>query len=183
MKKVIVAVAPGFEEIETITCIDILRRSGARVTVAGVEGAIMEGSRGVKILPDCSLDDVVPAEFDMIILPGGQPGTTHLQNDPRVIRIVCEMHATGKTIAAICAAPLVLLSAGILEGRRVTSHPSVRDQMDAVEYSENRVEVDGNIVTSQSPGTAMEFAMQLVEILFGADRVAIVNKGVIAKLK
>jgi protein deglycase len=183
MKKVVVVIAPGFEEIETITCVDILRRSGARLTMAGIENGIMEGSRGVNILADCSLDEVDPSEFDMIVLPGGQPGTTHLQNDPRVIRMVCAMNSSGKTIAAICAAPLVLQTAGILKGRRVTSHPSVRDQLNDVEYSENRVEVDGHIVTSQSPGTAMEFAMKLIEILFGTDRVAIVNKGVIANIQ
>ncbi len=181
MKKVLVVLAPGFEEIETITSVDILRRAGARVTLAGIENSLMEGSRGINIMPDCGFDEIDSNSFDLIVLPGGQPGTTNLQNDSRVKKIVCEMDDAGKTIAAICAAPLVLQSAGIIKGRRVTSHPSVREKLKDVKYSEKRVEVDGNVITSQSPGTAMEFSLQLIEVLFGQERVEVVNKGVLAK--
>ncbi len=182
MKKVLVILAPGFEEIETVTVVDILRRAGARVTLAATEEGALEGSRGVKVLPDCLLDDAADEDFDMVFLPGGQPGTSNLQADGRVRDILEKMHAEQKNIAAICAAPMVLKSAGILENKCVTSHPSVKDKMDGVSFSESRVVVDGNIITSQSPGTAMEFAFKLVEILFGRERVNTVNDGVLAKL-
>ncbi len=182
MKKVLVPLAPGFEEIETVTVVDILRRSGARVTLAGIGEGPLEGSRGIQIVPDINLNGVNPDEFDMVVLPGGQPGTSNLQKDERVRDILMKLNRQKKWIAAICAAPLALQSAGILHGQAVTSHPSVREELIGTGYSEDRVVVDGNIVTSRGPGTAMEFAMKLVEILFDKDRVAIVNKGVMAKL-
>jgi 4-methyl-5(b-hydroxyethyl)-thiazole monophosphate biosynthesis len=182
MKKVLVTLAPGFEEIETITVVDILRRAGARVTLAATEEGPIEGSRRVSVLSDTLIDQVDDKEFDLVILPGGQPGTTNLQNNSKVKAIIQNMHQSGKQIAAICAAPTVLQSAGILQSTAVTSHPSVKDQLTGIDYSEERVVVDGNIVTSRSPGTALEFALKLVEILFGRDRMDTVNRGVMARL-
>lgn len=182
MKKVLVILAPGFEEIETVTVVDILRRAGACVTLAGTESGVTEGSRGINLVADCPLKEVEADGFDMVVLPGGQPGTTNLQKDEKVKKILLEMDRGNKKIAAICAAPVVLQSAGLLDNTSFTSHPSVRDQFSGVPYSENRVVVDGNIITSQSPGTAMEFAMKLVEILFDNARMQTVNKGVMAKI-
>ncbi len=182
MKKVLVALAPGFEEIETVTVVDILRRAGARVVLAGTEEGLIEGSRGVKIMSDTHVDQVNQDDFDLIVLPGGQPGTTNLQNNARVLAILKNMHQAQKHIAAICAAPMVLQTAGILKDHTVTSHPSVKENLSAMEYSENRVVVDGNVITSRSPGTALEFAFKLVEILFGRDRMEAVNAGVLAKI-
>lgn len=182
MKKVVVALAPGFEEIETITVVDILRRAGARVVLAGTQVEPVKGSRGIFVLPDIQLDGIDPNEFDMVVLPGGQPGTTNLQNCPKVIDIVKSLHRNQKYIAAICAAPLVLRDAGILNGVNVTSHPSVQDQLLETRYSESRVVVDGNIITSRSPGTALEFALKLVEILFGLEMVNKINMGVLARI-
>jgi 4-methyl-5(b-hydroxyethyl)-thiazole monophosphate biosynthesis len=182
MKKVLVALAPGFEEIETITVVDILRRAGARVVLAATEDGPIEGSRGVTVLPDALLDQVDDKDFDLVVLPGGQPGTDNLNNNAKVKTIVQNMHQSGKQIAAICAAPTILQSAGILKNTAITSHPSVEDQLKDVDYSEERVVVDGNIVTSRSPGTALEFALKLVEILFGPDRMNTVNQGVMARI-
>jgi len=182
MKKVLVIIAPGFEEIETVTVVDILRRAGARVTLSGTESGVTEGSRGINLAADCHLKEVDVDGFDMVVLPGGQPGTSNLQKDEKVKEILLKMDRDNKKIAAICAAPVVLQSAGLLSNTSFTSHPSVRDQFENVPYSENRVVVDGNIITSQSPGTAMEFAMKLVEILFDSARMETVNKGVMAKL-
>ncbi|MGP0629689.1 DJ-1 family glyoxalase III [Nitrospina sp. 32_T5] len=182
MKKVMVAVAPGFEEIETITVVDILRRAGARVDLAGTQSEPIEGSRGVRILADVLLSEIDHKDYDLIVLPGGQPGTTNLQNNEKVIAIIQNMDRDSKTVAAICAAPMVLQTAGVLKNHRTTSHPSVQENLDGVRYSDERVVVDGNLVTSRSPGTALEFAMKLVEILFGPDRVETVNKGVLARL-
>jgi len=182
MKQVLVLLAPGFEEIETVTVVDILRRGGARVTLAGTKAGPIQGSRGVQMVADALLEDATAAEWDMVVLPGGQPGTSNLQKDERVGDLLQTMHRNGKWIAAICAAPLVLQSAGLLHDRVLTSHPSVKEDLKGVRYSEDRVVVDGNIVTSRSPGTAMEFAMKLVEILFDEGRVETVNKGVLARL-
>ncbi|MFQ5717801.1 MAG: DJ-1 family glyoxalase III, partial [Nitrospinales bacterium] len=155
---------------------------GARVTLASTEDGPIQGSRGASVVPDCLLADVDADEFDLVILPGGLPGTTHLQNDKRVLDLVRTMNGARKIIGAICAAPTVLQTAGIIQNKMVTSHPSVKDKLNGVRYSEDRVVVDGNIVTSRSPGTAMEFAMNLVEILFDGERVSVVNGGVMARL-
>ena len=179
-KKVLVLLAPGFEEIETVTPVDILRRSGARVVLAGLSEGPIEGSRGVFFLSDCTLGEVDINEYDLVILPGGLNGTINLQNDERVLRLLKSMNSRGKLIAAICAAPTVLQSAGILDNRSFTSHPSVKHKFNKVNYSEDRVMVDGNLITSRSPGTALEFALKLVEILFGQKRMETINKGVLA---
>jgi 4-methyl-5(b-hydroxyethyl)-thiazole monophosphate biosynthesis len=184
MKKVLVPLAPGFEEIEAITVIDILRRAGVDVVVAGTQSGPIEASRKTRHIPDCTLDDVRAEDFDMIVLPGGQPGTTNLRHDPRIQRILEALQANNRRIAAICAAPSVLSAYGILKGRTATSHPSVRTEVAAGAkwISDQRVVVDGPIVTSQAAGTAMEFAFALVEILCGADKAAEVNRGVLARL-
>jgi len=180
MKTVLVAMAPGFEEIETITVVDILRRAGARVTLAATVKGVLEGSRGIKVEPDELLETVMEKDFDLICLPGGQPGTDNLKNDPRIEKILKRMQKEDKYIAAICAAPLVLEKAGVLENRSMTCHPSVQSGFDS--YTKDRVVVDEKIITSQSPGTAMEFSLKLVEILFGADRLKKVNDGVLAQI-
>lgn len=183
MKKVLVTLAPGFEEIETITVVDILRRAGARVTLAGTCPGPIEGSRGVKVSPDCLLDAVSEDEFELVVLPGGQPGTSNLQQHGRTLAILRKMNENHKKIGAICAAPLVLQTAGLLKGKTATSHPSVKDKLEGVHYREDRVVVDGNFITSRSPGTAMEFALKLVEILFDKARVETVNNGVLARIE
>ena len=182
MKKVLVTLAPGFEEIETITVVDILRRAGARVVLAATEEGPITGSRGVSVLPDTLIDQVDDTEFDLVVLPGGQPGTDNLKKNKKVKAIIQNMHRSQKQVAAICAAPIVLYSAGILKNTAATSHPSVKDQLSGIDYSEERVVVDGNIITSRSPGTALEFALKLVEILFDRDRRDSVNSGVMARL-
>ena len=182
MKKVLVALAPGFEEIETITVVDILRRAGARVVLAATEEGPVEGSRGVSVLPDTLIDQVSDSDFDLVVLPGGQPGTNNLLKNAKVNAIIKNMHKAQKQVAAICAAPIVLHAAGILKGVAVTSHPSVQEQLTDTQYSDDRVVVDGHIVTSRSPGTALEFALKLVEILYDKDRMDTVNKAVMARL-
>ncbi|MCX7824601.1 MAG: DJ-1/PfpI family protein [Verrucomicrobiae bacterium] len=183
-KKVLVPLAPGFEEIEAITVIDILRRAGVEVVVAGTQPGVIEASRKTKHVPDCGLDDVMPAvdTFDMIVLPGGQPGTTNLRADLRIKTIIERLRARSKLTAAICAAPTVLSAYGVLEGRRATSHPGSRAQLVAGQVVDERVVVDGPVVTSQAAGTAMEFAFKLVELLCGREKAVEVNQGVLARL-
>jgi protein deglycase len=184
MSKVLVPLAPGFEEIEAITVIDILRRAGVDVVVAGTQAGTIEASRKTKHLADCTLDEVRAEEFDMIVLPGGQPGATNLRNDPRVRKIIEELQARNRRVAAICAAPSVLAAYGVLKDRTATSHPSVRAEVAAAARatSDERVVIDGPVITSQAAGTAMEFAFKLVEILCGPEKVAEVNRGVLARL-
>ncbi len=166
--KVLVPLASGFEETEAVAIIDVLRRAGIDVCVAGLEPGPITGAHGIALVTDAELDSVRDAVFDMIVLPGGMPGTTRLSEDERVLELVREIHARGRTTAAICAAPLVLHAAGLLDGVPVTSHPSVRSELGGADVRDApRVLRSGTIVTSQGPGTALEFALELVRELVG----------------
>jgi 4-methyl-5(b-hydroxyethyl)-thiazole monophosphate biosynthesis len=165
MKTVCVPLAPGFEEIEAVTVIDVLRRAGVKVVVAGTDPGPIRGSHGITITPDTTIDRVDAETLDMIALPGGMPGTLELRESPQVRASIVRLTARGRYAAAICAAPMVLAAAGVLEGKRATSHPSVRDQLPAVSYREDAVVEDGTIVTSRGAGTAMAFALRLVSLL------------------
>ena len=180
MKKVLVTLAPGFEEIEAVTVIDVLRRSGARVSIAGTIDGLIEGARGVKVAPDEYLNNMKTDDLDLLVLPGGQPGTDNLKNDPRITALLKKMADKKKLIGAICAAPIILEKNGLLQNRKRTSHPSVKEVLTGNLYLEESVVVDQNIITSRGPGTAMEFALKLVELLFGKDRMKVVNHGVLA---
>jgi 4-methyl-5(b-hydroxyethyl)-thiazole monophosphate biosynthesis len=170
MKSVAVLLAPGFEEIEAITVIDVLRRAGIRVTVAGTRAGEIQGSHEITVRPDTTLDEIRPEGFDMVVLPGGLPGTHHLRDDPRVMTFVRQMAKAGKHTCAICAAPIVLDAAGVARGKAVTSHPIVKEEMKGCDYRQDRVVVDGSVVTSRGAGTAMEFALELVRILAGPEK-------------
>ncbi|MDX8378466.1 MAG: DJ-1/PfpI family protein [Gallionella sp.] len=170
MKTVLVLFATGSEELEAITVVNILRRAGLTVTLAGLEAGNVIGSRGVNILPDTSLDAVQDDDFDLIVLPGGMPGTTHLRADKRVIQLVQKMSQQGKLVAAICAAPSVLACAGLLAGKRATCYPSFLDEFQNIQLQTSAVVQDSNIITSRGPGTAMDFALTLVERLLGTEK-------------
>ncbi len=179
-KQVLVLLAPGFEEIEAVTVVDILRRAGINVVVAGtIEGPIL-AARGVTMLADISVDKIMNDSFDMIVLPGGGEGTEHLGKDARVNQILEQAVKDGKFVAAICAAPTLL--ARFMAGKKATSYPGMSAMMPDVVYTEDRVCVDGRFITSRSPGTAMEFAFELILQLAGEERVRAVNDGVMARL-
>ena len=173
--KVLIPLAEGFEEIEAVTVIDLLRRAGIEVTSAGLEKGAVVASRGVVVIPDTELDSVLDAAFDMLVLPGGA-GTKHLREDPRILSLVKRMNQEGKWVAAICAAPSVLAASGILGGRRATSFPG---SLEACGHPNEGTPLlqDCNIVTSRGPGTAMDFALQLVEILSGREKRKEVEEG------
>jgi 4-methyl-5(b-hydroxyethyl)-thiazole monophosphate biosynthesis len=182
--KVLVLLAEGFEEIEALTVVDILRRAEIDVTAAGLREGTVEGSHGIKVIPDLALDKIDPADFDALVLPGGFPGFVNLGEDQRVLQMIREMDRAGKWVAAICGGPSVLIKAGITAGRRATVSPSGRKEMEACAiYSPERVVVDGNLVTSQAPGTAMEFALRLVELLAGEERMKAVKSLILAIFK
>lgn len=181
MATVLIPLAPGFEELEAVAVIDILRRAAVEVTVAGLDAGPVTGSRRTVILPDVELDAVLGRDFDMIVLPGGLPGVTHLRQDARVRRLLERTRERGDYTAAICAAPSVLADHGLLAGRRVTSNPLVRAQvaLPGVDYREEAVVVDGRLVTSRGAGTAIPFALQLVELLMGVDKRREVEEGLV----
>ncbi|VDM57129.1 unnamed protein product [Angiostrongylus costaricensis] len=164
--------ADGAEEMEAVITADVLRRGGVDVTVAGLAGSNpVKCSRKTVIAPDCALDDVLSKKFDIVILPGGQPGSNTLAASSVVGQVLKAHHDAGKYVAAICAAPIALKSHGI-PTTLITSHPSVRKQLEegGYKYSEDRVVVADRIVTSRGPGTAFEFALKLVELLVGVEK-------------
>lgn len=182
MKKVLVPLAPGFEEIEAVTIIDVLRRAAVEVVVAGTVAGPVRGSRGVTIVPDATFDQVDLAGFDAIALPGGGPGAAALRADERVRAALACHHAAGRLTAAICAAPTVLAAAGLVAGRRVTGHPSVHEELarDGADVDpDRRVVVDGHLITSQGPGTSLEFALALVERLAGPAQVEALGRAML----
>lgn len=171
MARVLVPLAEGFEEIEAVTVIDLLRRAGIEVVGAGLEPGPVRASRGTVIVPDATLEAVLEDDFDMVVLPGGGPGAERLAGDPRILALLARMDAACREIAAICAAPRVLAAAGLLAGRHATSFPGALDAAAApgLVYREDPVVVDGRITTSRGPGTAMDFALVLIERLVGGD--------------
>jgi len=177
MHKVLVPLAQGCEEIEAVTVIDILRRAGITVVSAGLDNQPVRASRGVVLVPDTTLDAVLNDSFDMIVLPGGQPGTDNLNADKRIIALLQKMAQQGKYIAAICAAPSVLASAGLLDGKRATSFPTCLDGFPNIDVQISAVVEDGNMITSRGPGTAMDFALTLVARLVGRAKRRAVEAG------
>lgn len=167
MKTALILFANGSEELEAVTVINILRRGGVEVTLAGLHEGPHHGSRGTVLVPDTTLNEALKQGYDMVVLPGGQPGTNHLKADARVLTLVRQMSEAGKQVAAICAAPSVLAEAGLLDGKRATSFPTCLDAYPKVHLQSAAVVEDGNIVTSRGPGTAMDFALVLLERLVG----------------
>jgi 4-methyl-5(b-hydroxyethyl)-thiazole monophosphate biosynthesis len=169
MASVLVPLAQGCEELEAVTVVDLLRRAGIEVVTAGLDAQPVTASRGMTLLPDMTLEMALQQSFDMVVLPGGLPGADHLGDDPRVIRLLQEMAASDAYTAAICAAPRVLARAGLLDGKRATSYPGALDieAVPGIEYLETAVVTDGRVITSRGPGTAMDFALVLIEILVG----------------
>ena len=167
--KVLIILAGGFEEIEAVTAIDILRRAGIATTVAGLDSELISGGHQLQVKCDTVLAAVDQQEYSHLVLPGGQPGTDNLKNDSRVLQLVKDFFNQQKVVAAICAAPAVLQAAGILSGKRITSYPAERPNFTASNYLEDKVVNDNNILTSRGVGTAIDFALALVENIKGKE--------------
>jgi 4-methyl-5(b-hydroxyethyl)-thiazole monophosphate biosynthesis len=164
---VVVPLLPGFEEIEAVTIIDVLRRAELRVLVASTAPGPVRGSHDIEVSADTALAAVAADSVDMIALPGGMPGAANLARDPQVQRLIRELAGAGKYTAAVCAAPIALAAAGVHRGKRVTCFPGFEPQLEGGTVVEDRVVVDGTLVTSRAPGTALEFALTLVGVLRG----------------
>ena len=167
MKSVLILFAEGSEELEAITVVNILRRAGISVTLAGLNEGALCGSRGVVLMPDTTLENALHNNFDMVVMPGGQPGTNNLKADKRVLDLVQRMAQQDKYVAAICAAPSVLAVAGLLDGKQATSFPGSLSSFAKVKIQHAAIVEDGKLITSRGPGTAMDFALTLVERLVG----------------
>ena len=169
MASVLVPLAQGCEELEAITITDLLTRAGIKVVTAGLDDKPVKASRGMVLMPDKNLDDVMDEAFDMIVLPGGLPGADHLNADPRIHQIIKKLNEQNKFTAAICAAPRVLATAGLLNNKHATSFPGALDGFETrnMTYQESAVVVDDKVITSRGPGTAMDFALTLIELLLG----------------
>ena len=179
MPKVLMLLADGFEEIEALATVDILRRAEIEVILAGLRPGQVVSAHNVNIIPDDSIDTLKVDDFDMIILPGGQPGTRNLITDIRVSRMLKDFYAAGKVIGAICAATTVLAEAGLIRGKRVTCYPSYNDALGGAHYEDNAVVIDGNFITSQGPGTAVAFALAVTSRLSGRHSAEAVAKAML----
>ena len=181
MSRVLVPLAQGCEELEAITITDLLTRAGIEVVTAGLDTEPVKASRGMTLLPDTTIDAISGDEFDMIVLPGGLPGADHLRENATLQSMLQQQSAANRYVGAICAAPKALEKAGLLDHRTATSFPGVLDslQNDTISISSAAIELDGNIVTSRGPGTAMDFALKLIELLEGKETMQRVNESLV----
>ena len=179
-KKVLVAIADGTEELEAVTIIDVLRRAEAEVTVASVGDIQITAGRGVKLVADAVISDCVGSVYDLIVLPGGMPGAEHLRDSSQLVDMLKEQAASSRLYAAICASPAVVLKPhGLLKNKKATCYPSLLSELDNAEQT--KVVIDDNLITSQGPGTALEFSLKLVEMLFDKQKSQEVAKAMLVK--
>ena len=181
MKKVIIILADGFEEIEAITAIDVLRRAGIQVTICGLDTEKIKGSKGIKVITDKELEGN-EIEYDACILPGGMPGAKNLAASEKVKKLILDMDEQDKIIAAICSAPAVVLAPlGILDNKSATCYPGMEKNFsDLTRYKKDDVVIDENIITSRGPATALEFAMSIVNVLCQGDIADKLRKAILA---
>lgn len=177
---VYVILGKGFEEIEAITQVDVLRRSGAEVRTAGIGGLQVEGAHGIVVTADCTVEQMDVANADMIVIPGGLGGVEAISGDACAMAAIKKAYEDGKYVAAICAGPSVLAKLGIIEGKNVTSYPGTKDWLGDVVYHEDKpVVVDGKIITSRAPGTSVAFALALSKALCGEETAKQVEKDLV----
>lgn len=181
MKKVVLFLADGFEEVEAITPADFLRRSGVDLILAGVTGKIVTGAQGISVECDVEVSHLT-GDIDGVVIPGGMPGASNIAADEQTMNIISAALENGAMVGAICAAPAVVLgSKGLIEGRKFTCYPGFEDSFSGSEFSDQRVVIDGNLITSRGPGTAAEFSLALIEYLCGKAQRDQIHKGTIQK--
>lgn len=183
MKKVVVLLAQGFEEIEALTCVDVLRRGEVDCILCSINGKEdVKGAHGVVVKAETLLENINGDEYEAVILPGGMPGATNLRDNEKVTEMVKKFDKENKIVAAICAAPIVLKKAGIIYNRKVTSYPGFEEELQAYNYSEEIVVQEGNLITSRGPATAIYFALKILENLKGGEVVENLKKDILLNL-
>ncbi|MCX8153331.1 MAG: DJ-1/PfpI family protein [Candidatus Bathyarchaeota archaeon] len=184
MVSALVLLAPGFEEIEATTVIDVLRRCNVKVAVAGLSPEPTAGAHDLLVTPDTSIDKVKAEDYDAVICPGGNPGYINLRKNAAVLSLVRQAFAAGKLVAAICAAPAVLADAGILKGKKCTIYPGMEKELErgGGKVQRDLVVEDGNVITSQGPATALHFALKVAERLAGKAAAEAVKEKTLANL-
>ena len=169
--KVYIFLADGFEEIEALTAVDLLRRAQIYVdTVSITEEYTVHGAHGINVQTEDLFEEVNFVESDMIVLPGGMPGTLNLDAHSGVRRVVKDFFEEGKYIGAICAGPTVLANLGLLKGKRITCHPTVEQDIQGAVITKVPVTVDNNVITGRGAGAAVDFALKLIEVLAGSEK-------------
>lgn len=178
MKDIYVFLAEGFEEIEALTPVDVLRRAGLSVkTVSIMDKQVVVGAHGIPVLADMMFADVDSEDAEMILLPGGLPGATNLDAHEGLAKMILDFAKAKKSLAAICAAPLVFGNRGLLQGKKATCYPGFETYLQGAEYTAALVEKDENFITGKGPGAAMEFAFAIVEKYCGIDKVNELKQG------
>ncbi|PRR82812.1 DJ-1 family glyoxalase III [Clostridium vincentii] len=180
MKRVAVLLAEGFEEIEALTVVDIMRRAKVNCDMVSLEKLSVIGAHNIEVKCDKVISDNIK-EYDLIVMPGGMPGSVNLKNSEKVINAVKYFNENNKLMGVICAAPIVLAAADVISGRNVTSYPEIKEELKGCNYKEDEVVVDGNIITSRGPATAMSFSYKLLEVL-GYDNYKEISKAMLYKL-
>lgn len=180
-KKVLIAVADGIEELEAIAIIDGLGRAGADLTIASVQKQQITTARRIKITADCLISDCLTKTYDLIVLPGGGLGAENFRDSNELIEMLKKQKEAGRFYAAICASPAIVFAPnGLLAGKKATCYPGMEGRLPDACAANQRVVVDGNCITSQGPGTALEFSLKLVELLFGNDKAKQLAKAMLA---
>jgi 4-methyl-5(b-hydroxyethyl)-thiazole monophosphate biosynthesis len=178
MPHVITVLADGFEEVEAVTIIDLLRRAGVEVTVLGLDSAEVRGAHDLRVMAD-KLFKEFKGEFDAIVLPGGMPGTNNLAASEELLALIRSARKQNKLCAAICAAPIVLAKAGILDKIKATCYPGFESRLTGAQAVEDAVVADGNIITSRAAGTAIPFSLKLIDVLAGEETAKKISSGIL----
>lgn len=175
--------AEGFEEIELVGTVDFLVRGGLDAKIVSIGSSLepVKGSHNIRITPDLTLETALKDSADAVVLPGGLVGAKNLGENQAVLDLLKKQYGSGKTVAAICAAPAVFVKAGIARGRKMTCYPALKDHLVGAEFVDQKVVVDGCMVTSQGPGTTFLYAEKLIEILAGSDKADEVMKGALLR--
>lgn len=180
MKQAVMFFAEGFEEVEALMTVDLLRRGGVEVQLASITKEMTVcGSHGIRVGMDTTLDELETDQMDAVLIPGGMPGTRNLEANEEVCQILKEADQAGKIVGAICAAPSVLGKCGILDGKRATCYPGFEEQLGGACFVDEMVVADGNVVTSRGLGTSMEFGFWLLELLVSREKAEEVRKSVV----
>lgn len=174
---IVVCFADGTEEVEALTVVDLLRRAQMEVVIAGLTDQPIRGSKGIRIMPDCRVDQVDSEAVEMLVLPGGMPGTKNLLADKAVDELLRSVYLAGKPVGAICAAPMILGQKGLLKGKQAVCYPGFESELAGADVQPSaKVVVDGNVITSRGLGTAIEFSLALIEKVKGAEAAEAIKK-------